>query len=109
MPHLIKDQIDELIDLMEDDFQDLVHTYVEDSEEKFPLLLTAIQAESCTDVAEVSHSLKGSSANICAADLSNILKKIETQARDENLSDALELFKDALHEFKSVKSQLIAL
>ncbi len=106
MPHLIQDQIAELKELMEDDFQDLVHTYIEDCEEKLVLLLSAIDNSSCTEVAEVSHSLKGSSANVCAQDLSNVFKKLENKGRDEDLSDVLELFKDAEHEFKNVKKQL---
>ncbi|MEH6346612.1 MAG: Hpt domain-containing protein [Bermanella sp.] len=106
MSHLNLGQINELKDLMEDAFEDLINTYVEDSDEKIALLQSAINNKDRHKVAEISHSLKGSSANICAEFLSGLFKQVEDQARAENLTNIEQPFALAQDEYQQVRGEL---
>ena len=91
LSHLNTGQINELKELMEDAFEDLINTYLTDSDQKNQLLEEAIVGEDLPKIAEISHSLKGSSANICALPLSLVFKEIEDQARAETLANIADL------------------
>jgi len=67
MPSINQAQIAELKELMEDAFEDLVSTYVQDSEDKIKALSQALEAGASDDVGSLAHSLKGSSLNMCGA------------------------------------------
>ncbi len=109
MARLNMSQIDELKDLMEDAFADLVETYICDCEEKISRLGDALDASDAPLSAEISHSLKGSSANICAEDLSDLFKAIEDQARQDNLSQIPQPFSAVRDEYQQVKGELQSL
>ncbi len=109
MAHLDMSQISELKDLMEDAFTDLVDTYLEDCDEKIIKLSAAVAAQDASISADISHSLKGSSANICAAELSALFKNIEDQARDNDLSQLEDQLSAAQAEYDQVKAQLQSL
>ena len=109
MSHLNLGQINELKELMEDAFEDLISTYLTDSDQKNLLLKEAVLAENLVKVAEISHSLKGSSANICALPLSLIFKEIEDLARSEVTANIATLFESAQVEYLLVKAELESL
>lgn len=99
-------QIQELKEIMEDAFGDLVTTYLNDSEHKLELLKQAIDSQQSSEIAELAHSLKGASANIYAQGMANLCMQVEDSGRAQNLSNIPSLFDDILSEFKAVKSQL---
>lgn len=99
-------QISELKDIMEDAFEDLVNTYLQDSESKLIALQQALDTGDAVKVGELGHSLKGSSLNICAAPLSQVFKQIEDNGKNGNLTPVGELIVQANAEFQAVKSQL---
>jgi HPt (histidine-containing phosphotransfer) domain-containing protein len=106
MSHLNMAQIQELKDVMEEGFNDLVLTYLQDSDNKFKALKKAINANDCHQVAEVAHSLKGSSANICAEALSALFKKVEDAGRAQELDSVPYTFEKIQEEFTLVKAEL---
>jgi len=106
MSHLDMGQINELKDLMEEDFPDLVNTYLIDCDEKIIELSSAISSKNYQLSADISHSLKGSSANICAETLSVFFKNIEDNARDNNFNKMDEFLNSAQIEYRIVKDQL---
>jgi HPt (histidine-containing phosphotransfer) domain-containing protein len=106
MSHLNMAQIQELKDVMEDGFSDLVMTYIEDSDHKIISLREAIAANDCAQVADVAHSLKGSSANICAEALSSLFKTIEDSGRAQELAQVPDIFGQVEEEFVRVKHEL---
>ncbi len=109
MAHLNMPQIMELKELMDDMFGDLITTYLCDSEEKLPRLEAAINEANSALCTELSHSLKGSSANIYAEDLSALLKNIEDLARADSFESLPDGFINIEHEFQVVKKELLAL
>ncbi len=109
MSHLNLNEINELKDIMEDGFADLVEAFVADSEEKLAALHGAIAEGNATRIGELGHSLKGASSNICAAALADIYKKIEAAGRDENLDGVEDMLSQAETAFQEVKAELQAL
>lgn len=109
MSHLNLGQIQELKELMEDAFSDLISTYLTDSDQKNVLLKEAVLGENLVKIAEISHSLKGSSANICALPLSLIYKEIEDHARSEEMANIASLFENSQAEYQQVKAELESL
>lgn len=80
--------VDELRELMEDDFDILLRTFVSDSETKFNALADAIAAGEAEDLRRTAHSLKGSSSNLGAIHLSELCFELEKMGRDDNLTSA---------------------
>jgi HPt (histidine-containing phosphotransfer) domain-containing protein len=106
MSHLNISQIEELKDIMEDSFGDLVMTYLNDSDTKMMALKEAISSTDSLQVAELAHSLKGSSANVCAESLSALFKTVEDSGRAQKLDDVSQVFEKIEQEFLLVKAQL---
>lgn len=104
MTHLDAAMLDELRELMEDDFGVLLDAYLSEA----PLQRQAIEDARCADDADAlrrsAHSLKGSSANIGAAALAQHCQRLEDQAAsasgaclDSMLSELAEEY-DAVYE-----------
>lgn len=105
-PALDAEVIEELQEIMGADTQTLIRIYLEDS----PLLLTQLQdaylrRDSTAAIAPV-HTLKSSSANLGAIQLSKIALSIETEARAGSIEKAALEMKDLLAEFNRVKEEL---
>jgi signal transduction histidine kinase/CheY-like chemotaxis protein/HPt (histidine-containing phosphotransfer) domain-containing protein len=105
-PALDSEVIEELQEIMGADTQTLIRIYLEDS----PLLLTQLQdaylrRDSTAAIAPV-HTLKSSSANLGAIQLSKIALSIETEARAGSIEKAALEMKDLLAEFNRVKDEL---
>jgi HPt (histidine-containing phosphotransfer) domain-containing protein len=98
--------IQELKDIMEDAFDDLVATYIQDSEDKLKLLKKEVKNIDDQAICILAHSLKGSSLNICAEDLASIYKQIEDSSRINDLSTIEPLRVQAMSEFENVKVAL---
>lgn len=106
MSHLNMAQIQELKEVMEEAFSDLVMTYLQDSELKMKALKKAINANDAPQIADLAHSLKGASANICAEGLSALLKKVEDFGRADELDQVPYVFEQIQTEFNAVKTEL---
>ncbi|GAA6134826.1 hypothetical protein NBRC116188_16160 [Oceaniserpentilla sp. 4NH20-0058] len=106
MPCLDMAQIQELKDIMEDAFDDLVITYLHDCEQKLSSLDLAIKDSESNKIAELAHSIKGASSNICATDLAELCKKVEDSGRADELAKVPEYYHQILEEFQQVKLQL---
>lgn len=106
MSHLNMAQIQELKEIMEEGFEDLVATYLQDSDHKMNALQGAINENDHLLVSEIAHSLKGSSANICAETLSGLLKKVEDLGRAEDLTEVPCIFDDIQTEYGFIKTEL---
>ncbi len=77
--------IDDLIDMMGDDFDDLVRMYLHDAPMHIAQVRTAADGGDIAALVAPSHILKSSSANLGATILSGIAREIETSARQNRL------------------------
>lgn len=106
MSHLNMEQILELKELMEDSFSDLIQTYIQDSDIKLNALKVAVNSTDSHEAAELAHSLKGSSANICAESLSALFQTVENAGRAQDLHHIPQVIEQIEQEFLLVKTQL---
>ncbi|MGV6827514.1 MAG: ATP-binding protein [bacterium] len=101
--------ISELKEIMEDAFSELIATYLRDAPQRLLESRDAIKAGNVDALRDAAHTLKSSSANVGAHNLSSISLELETLARSGSLTGAAETFKQSVAEFKRVKTALESL
>jgi CheY-like chemotaxis protein len=84
--------IEELRELLEEEFDELIETYIEDAPSRIEKLASAAQVGDTEAVYQCAHSLKSSSANVGALELSAIARNLEELSRSGTVpgSDLLE-------------------
>jgi signal transduction histidine kinase/CheY-like chemotaxis protein/HPt (histidine-containing phosphotransfer) domain-containing protein len=99
--------IGDLIDVMGDEFTDLVRVYLEDTPKSVALLEQAAAANHTEGIIAPSHSLKSTSANLGAIRLSELAKRLEHGARGGELGgDPMVLVNELKREYAHVAAAL---
>ena len=104
--HLDQQALGELKMIMEDDFALLVKTFIDDSIVRINDLSSAVESGDAGLLRDCAHSFKGSSSNICAPQLSEFCKSLESMGREGDLSGADTAFEQIKAEFAKVKAAL---
>ena len=104
-----KAMIEELKDLMGDDFGMLIETFISDSEQRIIDLNVAITANNATDLREIAHGLKGSSSNLGAEELASISYTLESMGLHAELDDAAGNYQKLIAEYSKVKDYFTSL
>lgn len=78
----------ELAEIMGDDMQMLIETYISDSNQKLQRLKTLSPINDSEAIFRLAHSLKGSSRNLGITTFSNYCESIEDNARNDNLNES---------------------
>ena len=99
--------LQDLKDIMEDEFGNLVDTFIADSAAKVVELAEVIAAQDADGLRRTAHSLKGSSSNVCAGALSELARQLEMLGKEGKTEGADLLLKKLREEFEVVKSLLI--
>lgn len=105
-PHLDEEALAELQDVMEDEFDMLIQTYLNDSRERIESLKAALNEGRVDAFAKTAHSFKGSCINIGAPRLGELCREAEKAGRDERLSDVLPVLDAIEVEFQRVTDGL---
>lgn len=98
--------LNELKEIMADDFSELITIFISDSQIQLDDLTTAITASNAQDIRRIAHTLKGSSANLGIEHLSAMCKELEHNAAQSKLNDADDLLKLITNEYNDVKNML---
>lgn len=104
--HLDTDALEELRDVMEDEFDCLIETFITDADKKLVALRAAIDADDAAEVGKVSHSFKGSCSNIGAPYLSELCRESEDKGRNQDISNIHSLYQKIEEEYLQVKTLL---
>lgn len=104
--HVDIDALAELKDIMEDEFDILIDTFVNDSEAKIETLSQVIAAADAEELRKVAHSLKGSSSNVCAAQFSELARQLEHMGKEGSTEGADAIFEQLKQEFAQVVDTL---
>lgn len=80
------EQFEEMRDLLEEDFFDLVSTYLVDSEKRLTLLRQAHANNDNANGFEAAHALKGASANIGATELIALGGQLQEACRNQTIN-----------------------
>ncbi|KAA1174781.1 Hpt domain-containing protein [Marinobacter salinexigens] len=101
-PHLDEEALAELQDVMEDEFEVLIHTFVNDSRERIAGLQHAADANDADAFAKMAHSFKGSCINIGAPHLGELCLEAEKAGKADSLDGAPAMLAAIRAEFQIV-------
>lgn len=105
-PHLDEEALAELQDVMDDEFDVLIHTYINDSAERVSSMRAALEAGDADALAKTAHSFKGSSINIGAPRLGALCMEVEEAGRASRLADVEPVLVRIESEFRQVQEML---
>lgn len=104
--HLDHEALSELKDVMEEEFDILISTFLEDSAERIVHLRQALTDRQVETFTKAAHSLKGSCINIGAPELGELCLAAEMAGRDGNLDQGAEQLEAIEKEFQQVSQDL---
>ncbi len=81
------EQFNDMRDLLEDDFADLIQTYITDSQARVEKLRHAHINNDNTSGFEIAHTLKGASASLGATLLMKLSGQFQEACREHNIKD----------------------
>lgn len=102
-PHLDEEALAELRDVMEDEFDILIQTYISDSRERLENLRQALASGDQDAFTRTAHSFKGSSVNIGATRLGELCFAAEKAGKEQRTADAITLLPQLEAEFEEVR------
>lgn len=100
------DILDELREIMEEDFSELLGLFLNSAPEQIGSLAEYAAQNDAEKISKIAHSLKSSAANLGALVLSVHCKDLETAARSGEITDCLKKIKGLEMEFLRVKKGL---
>ena len=83
--------LNELKEILEDEFPLLVNTYIQDVDQRMAKLRSAIDAADSALVKAEAHALKGSSRNLGVNPLGELFARLEAMGKSGELSEARDL------------------
>jgi len=98
-----KAMIEELRELMEDDFPLLIETFLTDSDQRLSDLIKAQSVSDATQIRELAHGFKGSASNLGAEALANISYEAESMGRENELDGVEDVIARLSKEYQQVK------
>lgn len=104
--HLDEEALAELQDVMENEFDILIRTYLSDSRDRIKMLRAALQENDPDAFTKSAHSFKGSCINIGAPRLGELCFEAEQAGRDGRLEQAGQLLDEIDSEFRTVTELL---
>ncbi|PVY79253.1 HPt (histidine-containing phosphotransfer) domain-containing protein [Tamilnaduibacter salinus] len=105
-PHLDTEALAELQEVMEDEFDVLIQTFLSDSEGRIQALWQALESSDEESFRKSAHSFKGSCINIGAPRLGEHCFYAEQAARAGRLQDAGDSLRAIESEFEAVTDAL---
>ncbi len=104
--HLNTRTVEELRELMQENFEPILQTYMRDTPIRFKTMRDAITASDAEQLYRAAHSLKSASASLGANGLSEFARQLEFMGREDDLEDATEIFNEAVREYGIVRHAL---
>lgn len=109
MEHLDYDILNTLKQVMEDDFELLIDTFVQDSTERIRMLRSLVDSTESDLIRRAAHSFKGSSSNIGAPQLAEMCSALEKKALANDFNGLADDINSIEQEFSHVQSLLRSL
>ncbi len=106
LTHIEIEQFEELKALLEEDFEDLINTYILDSEKRLQELQQAFDTNNNTQGFESSHSLKGASINLGANHLAELCYIMQEICRGHRIHEHQQLIDEIKQEAKTVNQMI---
>ena len=100
------EQFDDLRNLLEEDFVDLIQVYFTDSHERIVKLRRAQQEDDNANGYELAHALKGASANLGATQLTRLSSQLQEACRERLIGDQAGLVEDVAVALQRVEQEI---
>ena len=107
MNHLDMEQLNELKEVLEDEFQILINTYLIDAQLRLKLIEEGLDTKNYEQVRLAAHSLKGASANIGALILAQLCEQLEHDCKLQKYSDLDTLVINVSEELSIINKELL--
>ena len=107
MNHLDMEQLNELKEVLEDEFQVLINTYLIDAQLRLKLIEEGLDTQNYEQVRLAAHSLKGASANIGALILAQLCEQLEHDCKLQKYSDLDTLVISVSEELSIINKELL--
>lgn len=101
-PSLNADMLNELRELLAENFNELINRYISDSKTRFDTLQKAIAELDFKVIYYEAHGIKGSSRNMGANILAEIMARLEALGQGQNSEGLSKVFADAQAEYAKV-------
>ncbi|WP_201551662.1 Hpt domain-containing protein [Psychrobacter fjordensis] len=88
------EQFEDMRDLLEEDFADLIQVYLIDSKKRVATLRTAQQENDHANGYETAHALKGASANLGTTQLVKLSSQLQECCRERCIGEQAALIED---------------
>jgi HPt (histidine-containing phosphotransfer) domain-containing protein len=88
------EQFEDMRDLLEDDFVDLIQVYFNDAHHRITKLKQAQQEEDNANGFELAHALKGASINLGVTQVSHLSSQLQELCRERLISNQAQLIED---------------
>lgn len=88
------EQFEDMRDLLEEDFADLIQVYLADSRQRISTLRVAQQEQDNTNGFEIAHALKGASANLGATQVMTLSSKLQERCHEQLISKQADLIEN---------------
>lgn len=105
-PHLDEEALAELRDVMEDEFDVLMRTFLYDSRERIASLKQAVSDQDTEASVHAAHSFKGSCINIGAPRLGELCRAAESASKEQQLAEMPAIIDAIEVEFRKVSELL---
>lgn len=106
LPHIDDALVADLKELMAEDFEFLVRSFVKDSKDRLTGIKEKLTEQDAMEFSRACHSFKGSASNVGAVRLADLCLQGERKGADRDLSRADELLLDMTREFSLVADAL---
>ncbi|WP_201511899.1 Hpt domain-containing protein [Psychrobacter alimentarius] len=88
------EQFEDMRDLLEEDFADLIQVYLADSRQRISAIRAAQQEQNNTNGFEIAHALKGASANLGATQVMTLSSQLQERCREQLISEQTDLIEN---------------
>jgi PAS domain S-box-containing protein len=85
---------------------DLLRAFIDDAETQIESLREAIKEGKPENVQRIAHTIAGESLNIGACSIGHLGRRLQQMGRENNLSEAGEVFRELLEEFEKVRMEV---
>ena len=100
------EQFNDMLDLLEEDFVDLIQVYFTDSQQRITDLRDAQQKDDNANGYEIAHALKGASANLGATQLMYLSGQLQEACRERLIGDNAELIEAVAAALQRVEQEI---
>lgn len=105
-PRINAEVLAELKDILEEEFGDLVTTYIRDTKRKMTDLVSQVEQQNFDSIHKLAHSLKGASSNLGVIYFTRLCHDLEQAAIKRNLAVIKSLVEVAQEEATLVCAEL---